>query len=49
MTQLEQRRLDTDGYLVLENFVDDTYLGQLRARVEQLYQAEGENAGSEFR
>jgi ectoine hydroxylase-related dioxygenase (phytanoyl-CoA dioxygenase family) len=49
MTQLEQRRLDTDGYLVLENFVDDTYLDQLRTRVEQLYQAEGENAGSEFR
>ena len=49
MTQQEQHRLDTDGYLVLEKFIDDAYLGQLRDRVERLYEAEGENAGNEFR
>jgi ectoine hydroxylase-related dioxygenase (phytanoyl-CoA dioxygenase family) len=49
MTELEQRQLDTDGYVVLENFLDPAHLDQLRDRVEELYDAEGENAGHEFR
>jgi ectoine hydroxylase-related dioxygenase (phytanoyl-CoA dioxygenase family) len=49
MTAAEQSSLDTLGYAVLENFLDPATLYQVRSRVEELYQAEGENAGSEFR
>lgn len=49
MTKQERQQLDEQGYVVLERFLDSDYLDQLRARVEQLYEEEGENAGHEFR
>ena len=49
MTEDEKRRLDTDGYLVLESLMDSSLLEQVRARVEQLFEQEGDQAGSEFK
>jgi ectoine hydroxylase-related dioxygenase (phytanoyl-CoA dioxygenase family) len=41
--------LDQLGYVMVENVLDPETLEQVRNRVEELYQEEGENAGSEFR
>jgi len=49
MTPAEREQLDELGYVVLPNFLDPEMLEALRARVEELYEQEGENAGSEFR
>ena len=49
MTQEEGRQLDDQGFVVLERLLPDAFLEALRARVEELFQQEGENAGSEFR
>jgi ectoine hydroxylase-related dioxygenase (phytanoyl-CoA dioxygenase family) len=49
MTATERENLDTQGYVVLANFLDRETLKRVRDRVEELYEAEGENAGSEFR
>jgi len=49
MTPQAREQLDRDGYLVLENFMGDELLAELRDRVEQLFESEGENAGSEFK
>jgi ectoine hydroxylase-related dioxygenase (phytanoyl-CoA dioxygenase family) len=49
MTPAQQQQLDTDGYVVLEKLLPSETLAEVRGRVEALYAAEGENAGSEFR
>ncbi len=49
MTAAEREELDTLGYVVLQNFLDPPTLKRVRDRVEELYELEGENAGSEFR
>ena len=49
MTDEERHALDSDGYLLLDRFLDLNTLDRLRNRVEELYELEGENAGSEFR
>jgi ectoine hydroxylase-related dioxygenase (phytanoyl-CoA dioxygenase family) len=49
MTEDEKRLLDTDGYLVLDSLMDDALLEQVRAQVEQLFEQEGDRAGSEFK
>ena len=49
MTEAERESLDTAGYVVIDKFLDEETLQEVRHRVEQLYEAEGENAGSEFR
>lgn len=41
--------LKADGYVLVENVLDATTLQQVRDRVEELYETEGENAGAEFR
>lgn len=46
---LDWERLDREGYLVLENFMGDRLLGELRDRVEQLFLSEGDQAGAEFK
>ncbi len=48
-TDAEQRQLDRDGYLVLDGFADPGLLARLRARVAELFAAEGAAAGAEFR
>lgn len=49
MTGREQVQLNELGYVVLERFMDSDYLAAVRQRVDELFEAEGENAGSEFR
>lgn len=48
MNVADQRKLAKEGYLVLEHFMNETLLSDLRQRVEQLFLEEGEQAGSEF-
>jgi ectoine hydroxylase-related dioxygenase (phytanoyl-CoA dioxygenase family) len=49
MTAAERAALDTSGYVVLERYLGPDLLEQVRARVEELHEQEGENAGAEFR
>jgi ectoine hydroxylase-related dioxygenase (phytanoyl-CoA dioxygenase family) len=49
LTDAERRRLDEDGYLVLDGFMDAGLLARLRERIEQLFAEEGEVAGAEFK
>jgi ectoine hydroxylase-related dioxygenase (phytanoyl-CoA dioxygenase family) len=49
MTAAERDNFDTLGYAVLPGILDADTLAEVRDRVEELYAAEGENAGSEFR
>jgi ectoine hydroxylase-related dioxygenase (phytanoyl-CoA dioxygenase family) len=48
MTDTERRALDTKGYIVLEELLDQRALQRLRDQTEELYALEGERAGSEF-
>lgn len=41
--------LERDGFLVLDGFMSDSLLERLRARTDELFAIEGQNAGSEFR
>lgn len=49
MTRLERRQLDEIGWVSLPGVMDHEFLETVRARAEQLWELEGENAGSEFR
>jgi Phytanoyl-CoA dioxygenase (PhyH) len=44
-----RRILDEQGYVRLEGFIEPTRRRRLDDRIEALFEAEGENAGSEFR
>src|SRR5215813_6333648 len=45
----EKNRLDQDGFLVLENFVEPGKLAGLRRRITELFAELGERAGYEFK
>src|ERR1700686_4935326 len=49
MTAEEKLQLDEAGYLVLGNLVDGRLLEQARARIEELFEQEGDQAGAEFK
>jgi ectoine hydroxylase-related dioxygenase (phytanoyl-CoA dioxygenase family) len=49
MTSQDRDRLDRDGYLILEDYMGQRLLGELRERIGQLFLTEGEQAGSEFK
>jgi ectoine hydroxylase-related dioxygenase (phytanoyl-CoA dioxygenase family) len=49
MTEAEKRALDERGYLVLEGLMDEGLLARCRARVEELFEREGDKAGVEFK
>jgi ectoine hydroxylase-related dioxygenase (phytanoyl-CoA dioxygenase family) len=49
LSEGEKRRLDEEGYLLLDGFLDGAPFAALRARLEQLFVAEGEAAGGEFK
>jgi ectoine hydroxylase-related dioxygenase (phytanoyl-CoA dioxygenase family) len=49
MTRDEERQLDEQGFVVLEGLLPHEFLEALRARMEAVFEQEGENAGSEFR
>ncbi|MEP6701479.1 MAG: phytanoyl-CoA dioxygenase family protein, partial [Betaproteobacteria bacterium] len=48
LSETDKRQLDGLGYLVLPDLVPPPVVAELRARVEALWQAEGDAAGSEF-
>lgn len=48
LTQPEKDQLDHDGFLPLSGILTLDQLGCLRARVDELLQAEGDQAGTEF-
>lgn len=49
MDRHERQQLDELGYTVLPQLMEQRLLDGLRARVEALYQAEGDRAGAEFK
>ncbi len=49
MSPAEREELDERGYVVLHNFIAPERLDRLRDCVEQVYAAEGDDAGREFR
>jgi ectoine hydroxylase-related dioxygenase (phytanoyl-CoA dioxygenase family) len=49
MTDGEISQLDEQGFAVFRNFLNPATLAALRKHVEDLFEQEGENAGSEFR
>jgi len=49
MNDTERRQLDEFGYLVLPGLMSPELLERVRARVEELFIEEGEQAGSEFK
>jgi ectoine hydroxylase-related dioxygenase (phytanoyl-CoA dioxygenase family) len=49
LTDEHKRRLDDDGYVVLEGAMGAGLLGELRERILALFVSEGARAGSEFR
>src|SRR5580658_3067672 len=49
MSNQELSQLDEQGWVPLPRAMDDSFLQEIRLRVEQLWEEENENAGSEFR
>jgi ectoine hydroxylase-related dioxygenase (phytanoyl-CoA dioxygenase family) len=49
MTNEERRQLDEQGFVVLENAMGGDLLRELRARIHEVSEVEGDRAGSEFR
>ncbi len=49
MTENEKRLLDEQGYVVLEGLIETDWFRELRTRVEELFEEEGQNSGHEFR
>jgi ectoine hydroxylase-related dioxygenase (phytanoyl-CoA dioxygenase family) len=49
MTRQQQRQLDDDGYVVLESAMGTGLLRELRRRILELFDEEGDRAGGEFR
>src|SRR5687767_9214918 len=49
MTDRERHELDEQGYVLLENCMEEDLLAELRRRIHALYDEEGDRAGSEFR
>jgi ectoine hydroxylase-related dioxygenase (phytanoyl-CoA dioxygenase family) len=49
MTPEQKSGLDEKGYLVLERFMAPEFLEALQQRVDELFEKEGETAGSEFK
>jgi ectoine hydroxylase-related dioxygenase (phytanoyl-CoA dioxygenase family) len=45
----EFRELDEAGWIALPQAMDQSFLEEIRAEVERLWEEEGENAGAEFR
>jgi ectoine hydroxylase-related dioxygenase (phytanoyl-CoA dioxygenase family) len=49
MTDREKGELDENGYVLLEDCMERDLLHDLRTRIHELYDEEGDRAGSEFR
>ncbi len=48
-TAKQRRQLEQEGYAVFPDFMPATMLAEIRKRVAELYESEGERAGSEFK
>ena len=44
-----REKLDHDGYVVLSDCIPSNLLDELRQRVDELFQLEGDSAGAEFK
>src|SRR5262245_4986522 len=49
LTEAERRNLDETGYLPIPEFMERSLLDALRQLVEEIFAAEGEQAGAEFK
>jgi ectoine hydroxylase-related dioxygenase (phytanoyl-CoA dioxygenase family) len=49
LTNVERRQLEEEGFIVLEDFMEESLRTALRCRIEELFNEEGEHAGSEFK
>ena len=49
MTHEQTKQLDEQGYVVLPNLMDPDFLQAAQRRVDELYEQEGDAAGSEFK
>ena len=49
MTDADRRQLDEQGYLVLPGLMPPELLERVRRRVDELFEEEGDAAGSEFK
>ena len=49
LSEAELRSLDEDGYLAIPGLMPPDLLKALRCRTDELFDAEGANAGSEFK
>ena len=49
MDEHQRRQLDQDGYVVLEDAMGSDLLRELRVRIGQVFDQEGDRAGQEFR
>src|SRR5437868_12344375 len=49
VSEADRQQLDERGFLVLPGFMDDGLLAELRGRVGQLFDEEGDAAGAEFK
>src|SRR5688572_10090980 len=49
MNEIDKRRLDQDGYVVLGGFMPEELLDALRRRIEEIFIEEGDRAGAEFK
>lgn len=49
MTREQQRQLDEDGFVLIEDAMGDALRDELRARILTLFDVEGDMAGREFR
>ena len=49
LSDSEKRQLNESGYLVLPDLMGPVLLAEVRTRVEELFAAEGERAGAEFK
>lgn len=49
LSEAQKRELDEVGYLVIESYMGDALLGEVRKRVDELFEREGAMSGSEFK
>ncbi len=49
VTPQERRELERDGYVIVDDLLDEALRRELVERIEALFEAEGERAGAEFK
>jgi ectoine hydroxylase-related dioxygenase (phytanoyl-CoA dioxygenase family) len=49
LTDAQKLFLNEQGYLILPDFFDAAFLAEARSRIRELFESEGDQAGSEFR